>query len=327
MAQRLLEAGERVVDVPAKLAARARLLDTGHGRKNDPGDARTVAVVALRTKGLRQVVPDDERLALRLMSERRRELVRSRTKTVNHLHQLLMELLPASAEQKLTATKAKALLATVRPRHPAGKARKQLAVDFLDDLVILDRKIKDIDKRLKAAVEATKSSVTDIKGVGITTAAVILGEVGDIRRFPSKHHFASYTGTAPIEVSSGEVERHRLSRAGNRKLNSALHHAAMSHKRTDEQGIAYYGRKLAAGKGKRGALRCMKRRLSDAVYRALVDDLARAEAAGPEGHLGATTKSCASDPTPMVSPSDKSLTGPATPDATPAPARAVKRAS
>jgi transposase len=327
LAQRLIAEGETVVDVPPKLATRARVFDTGHGRKNDPGDARTVAVVAVRTKGLRRVVPDDERLALRLMSERRRELVHSRTKTVNHLHQLLMELLPAGAEQKLTATKAKTLLSTVRPRHPAGKARKQLAVDFLDDLVILDRKIKDIDKRLKAAVEATKTSITAIKGVGITTAAVILGEVGDIRRFPSKHHFASYTGTAPIEVSSGEVERHRLSRAGNRKLNSALHHAAMSHKRTDEQGIAYYGRKLAAGKGKRGALRCMKRRLSDAVYRALVDDLARAEAAGPEGHSGATTKSCASDPTPMVSPSEQSLTGPANPDATPAAAQAVKRAS
>jgi len=116
LAQRLVADGETVVDVPPKLATRARIFDTGHGRKNDPGDARTVAVVAVRTKGLRQVVLDDERLALRLMSERRRELVQSRTKTVNHLHQLLMELLPAGAEQKLTATKAKALLATVRPK-------------------------------------------------------------------------------------------------------------------------------------------------------------------------------------------------------------------
>src|SRR4051812_13667947 len=143
LAQRLVADGETVVDVPPKLATRARIFDTGHGRKNDPGDARTVAVVALRTNGLRQVVLDDERLALRLMSERRRELVRSRTRTVNHLHQLLMELLPAGAEQNLTAVKAKALLATVRPRHAAGKARRQLAVDFLDDLVTLDRKIKE----------------------------------------------------------------------------------------------------------------------------------------------------------------------------------------
>lgn len=326
LAQRLVADGENVVDVPPKLATRARIFDIGHGRKNDPGDARTVAVVALRTKGLRQVVLDDERLALRLMSERRRELVQSRTKTVNHLHQLLMELLPAGAEQKLTAVKAKALLGTVRPRHAAGKARRQLAVDFLDDLVTLDRKIKDINARIKTAVEATGTTITSIKGVGFTTAAVVLGEVGDVRRFPSKHHFASYTGTAPIEVSSGEVERHRLSRAGNRKLNSALHHAAMSHKRTDDAGIAYYGKKLADGKGKKGALRCMKRRLSDAVYRALVEDQAKAEVAGREGHSGATLQSSASDPTPMVSPSDKSLTQPAAAEITP-PRTRVKRAS
>src|SRR4051794_7989840 len=139
LAQRLVADGESVLDVPPKLATRARIFDTGHGRKNDPGDARTVAVVALRTKGLRQVVADDERLALRLMTERRRELVRARTKTVNQLHQLLMELLPAGAQRNLTAAKAKTLLATVRPRHAAGTARRQLAADLLDDLVTFDR--------------------------------------------------------------------------------------------------------------------------------------------------------------------------------------------
>ena len=326
LAQRLVADGETVVDVPPKLSTRARIFDTGHGRKNDPADARTIAVVALRTKGLRQVVADDERIALRLMSDRRRELVRSRTQTVNHLHQLLMELLPAGAEQKLTATKAKALLATVRPRAAAGKARRQLAVDLVDDLVTLDRKIKDINGRLKTAVEASGTSITSIKGVGITTAAVVLGEVGDIRRFPSRHHFASYTGTAPIEVSSGEVERHRLSRAGNRKLNSALHHAAMSHKRTDTAGIAYYGRKVAEGKGKKGALRCMKRRLSDAIYRALLDDIARVEVAGPAGQSGATRDSSAAARSPMDSTSERSLTRPAMPNATPSK-KPVKKAS
>jgi transposase len=327
LAQRLVADGESVVDVPPKLATGARIFDTGHGRKNDPADARTVAVVALRTKGLRIVTLDDDRLALRLMTERRRELVRSRTRTVNHLHQLLMELIPSGADYKLTASKAKALLATVRPRDIAGKTRRQLAADLIDDVTVLDRKLKDIERRLQEAVEATGTTLTTINGVGTITAAAVLGEVGDVRRFSSKHHFASYTGTAPIEVSSGEVERHRLSRAGNRKLNSALHHAAIAHKRYDPAGIAYYGRKLAEGKGKKGALRCMKRRFSDAIYRALLEDLARAEGAGPEGHSGATLQSSASDPTPMVSPSDKSLTGPAERDATPAPRKQVKRAS
>jgi transposase len=326
LAQRLVADGETVIDVPPKLSTRARAFDTGHGRKTDATDARTVAVVALRTPGLRYVGLDDDRVALRLMSERRRELVKARTKAINHLHQMLMELTPGGAQRNLSAAKAKAALSKVRPRAGAPKARKQLALDLLEDVVQLDAKLKSIEARLKIAVEETGSSLIDITGVGVVTAATILGEVGDIRRFPSKHHFATYNGTAPLEASSGEVTRHRLSRSGNRRLNSALHHAAMSHKRHDPQGIAYYGRKVAAGKGRKGALRCLKRRLSDVIYRHLVDDLARAGEAGPEGHSGATMKSSASDPTPMVSPSDKSLTGPADPNATPDEA-AVKRAS
>jgi transposase len=318
LAQRLVADGETVLDVPPKLSTRARIFDRGHGRKNDPVDARTVAVVALRTKGLRQVVLDDELIALRLMSERRADLVRTRTATVNHLHQLLMELIPAGAERKLTATKAKALLATVRPRDVAGRTRRQLAVDLVEDLSATDRKLKELDKRLREAVAATGTTLTDIKGVGVATAATLLGEVGDVRRFPSKHHFATYNGTAPRQYSSGGVDTRRLSRAGNRKLNHALHIIALSHKRYDTAGGEYYARKLAAGKGKKGALRCLKRRLSDVVFRTLVHDLELREVAGPEGHSGATTKSGAADRSPLISTSEKSLTGPAEPDATPA---------
>ncbi len=317
LAQRLVADGETVLDVPPKLSSRARIFDRGHGRKNDPADARTVAVVALRTRGLREVVPDDEMIALRLMSERRAVLVRSRTATVNHLHQLLMELIPAGAERKLTASKAKALLATVRPRDVAGRTRRQLAVDLVEDLTGIDRKLKDLDKRLSEAVEATGTTLTDIKGVGVATAAMVLGEVGDVRRFPSKHHFATYNGTAPREWSSGGVDTRRLSRAGNRKLNHALHIIALSHKRYDKRGSEYYARKLAAGKGKKGALRCLKRRLSDVVFRTLVEDRAQREGAGPVGQSGATTTSCATDRSPMVSTSEKPLAGPADPDATP----------
>ena len=272
LAQRLVADGERVLDVPAKLSTRVRSLSTGHGRKTDPADAHAVAVVGLRKSGLTEVVVDDETVALRLLSERRRDLVRSRTQTVNRLHQVLMELIPAGAPQKLTATKARALLATVRPRDVAGKARRQLAADFIDDVTALDRKLKTIEKRIAEAVEATGTTLTDIVGVGPITAALILGEVGNVARFPSKHHFASYTGTAPLDASSGDVIRHRLSRAGNRQLNHALHIIAMVHKRYDPRGADYYARKLAAGKGTKGALRCLKRRLSDVVFRALVDD-------------------------------------------------------
>jgi hypothetical protein len=146
---------------------------------------------------------------------------------------------------------------------------------------------------------------------------MLLGETGDVRRFPSKHHFATYNGSAPREWSSGGVDTHRLSRAGNRKLNHALHIIAMTHKRYDARGGEYYARKLAAGKGKKGALRCLKRRLSDVIFRTLVEDRERRQAAGPEGQSGATTKSCAADRTPMISTSEKPLTGPADADATP----------
>ncbi len=318
LAQRLVSDGETVLDVPPKLSTRARIFDRGHGRKNDPTDARTVAVVALRTKGLRTVVLDDELIALRLMSERRTDLVRTRTATVNHLHQLLMELIAAGADRKLTATKAKALLATVRPRDVAGRTRRQLAVDLVEDLTATDRRLKELDKRLREAVGATGTKLTDIKGVGVATAAMLLGETGDIRRFPSKHHYATYNGSAPREWSSGGVDTRRLSRAGNRKLNHALHIIAMTHKRYDERGGEYYARKLAGGKGRKGALRCLKRRLSDVIFRTLVEERERREAAGPEGQSGASTNSCAADRAPMISTSEKPLTGPADADATPA---------
>ena len=309
LAQRLVADGEMVLDVPPKLSTRARIFDVGHGRKNDPGDARTVAVVALRTKNLRQVVVDDEMVALRLMSERRRDLVRTRTATVNRLHQLLMELIPAGAAGHLTAKKAKALLATVRPRDIAGKTRRQLAADLIDDLEVLDKKLKELLRRLKTAVEASGTTVTEIKGVGVATAALILGEVGDVRRFPSRHHFATYTGTAPLEVSSGEVDRHRLSRSGNRQLNHALHVIALANARSDERGRAYLAKKLAAGKGRKGALRCLKKRLSDQVYRCLVDDIERRAQRSPGGQSGTSLASSATGLHPDTGTSEQPHTG------------------
>jgi len=283
LAQRLVSDGERVVDVPSKLSIRARAIDTGHGRKNDPSDAHAVAVVGLRTRGLPEVVVDDQTVAMRLLSERRRDLVRSRTQAVNRLHQVLAELVPSGAQRHLTVARARELLGTVRPRDAAGRARRQLAVDLVDDTVVAERKIKAVDARIAEAVAASGTHLTDIVGVGVVTAATILAEVGDVARFATADHFASYTGTAPLEASSGEVVRHRLSRAGNRRLNSALHVVALSNKRYDPRGKAYYERKLAAGKGTKGSLRCLKRRLSDVVFRVLVEDRAAADPGGADG--------------------------------------------
>jgi transposase len=306
LAQRLLSDGERVLDVPSKLSTRVRAMDTGHGRKNDPADAHAVAVVGLRTAGLREVRVDDQMVSLRLLSARRRDLVRSRTQAVNRLHQALMELIAAGAPRGLSAGHARKLLATVRPRDIAGKTRRQVAVDLIDDVAVLDRKLKLIETRIGQAVAATGTTLTDIVGVASITAAVILGEVGEVARFGTADAFASYTGTAPLEVSSGEVTRHRLSRAGNRRLNSALHIAAMANKRHDPRGKAYYAKKIDAGKGKKGALRCLKRRLSDVVFRQLVVEAALRS---PGGQMGATLTSSAADLIPMANTSEKPQPG------------------
>lgn len=313
LAQRLVADGETVVDVPAKLSARARVFSTGHGRKTDATDAHSIAVVAVHTTGLTQVTVDGELVALRLLADRRDELAGARTRTVNRLHRLLLELIPAGAPRFLSATQAKALLATVRPRDVAGRTRRQLAAELLADIVVLDRKLKDSEKRLTDAVAATGSGLPDLYGIGPVGAARILGDVGNIARFRSRAHFASWTGTAPIDASSGQQVRHRLSRAGNRRLNRVLHIMAIVQIRHDTPGRDYYRRKLAAGKTPMEALRCLKRRLSDVIFRHFTADAATKTEAGPGGHAGATIESSAAGPTPAASSSEKSLPGPAGP--------------
>ena len=121
-------------------------------------------------------------------------------------------------------------------------------------------------------MEASGTTLTQIFGVGPILAARIIGTVGNVGRFPTKAHFASYAGTAPLEASSGQVVRHRLSMAGNRKLNYALHMVAVCQARSDARGGAYYRKKIAEGKSHKEALRCLKRRVCDAVFRSLQED-------------------------------------------------------
>jgi len=147
-----------------------------------------------------------------------------------------------------------------------------LASEVLRDVRTLDRKIADLNRRIEAEVEASGSTLTEIFGVGPILAARIIGTVGDVGRFPTKAHFASYSGTAPLETSSGEVVRHRLSLAGNRKLNYALHMVAVCQARSAARGGTYYHKKIEEGKSRKEALRCLKRRISDAVFRSLVAD-------------------------------------------------------
>jgi transposase len=316
LAQRLVENGEHVLDVPAKLAARVRLFDTGHNRKTDALDAHSIAVVAVRTPGLRILAADGELEALRMLTDRRDELAHQRVQTVNRLQRLLSELVPGQRKRDLSAAQAKAMLATVRPRDIAGKTRRRMAAEQIADLVAVDAKLKKIQAELKTAVLARGSSLMDIHGVGPAGAARVLADVGDVARFADRNRFASWTGTAPLDASSGEQNRHRLSRAGNRRMNHTLHIAAIVQIRHDTEGRAYYRRKLDAGKTPMEALRCLKRRLSDVVYRQLVADNNAATAAldaDPGGHSGATQESSAADLPPRIDTSDKPLPGPAQP--------------
>ena len=317
LAQRLMEAGERVVDVPAKLAARARLLDTGHGRKTDAHDAHSVAVAAVRAKDLRVLAPDGQLEALRMLVDHRDQLSNQRVATVNRLQRLLAELTPGHAKKDVTALQAKAILASVRPRDIAGKTRRRVAADELANLIAIEKKVKALTIEIKAIVKERGSNLMDLSGVGPVVAARILADVGDVARFADRNRFASWTGTAPLDASSGEQTRHRLSRAGNRRMNRMLHIAATTQIRLDTEGRAYYRRKLADGKTRMEAMRCLKRRISDAVYRQLVADAraaGNAEAGtGPGGHCGATQESSAVDLPPHIDTSDQPLPGPAKP--------------
>jgi len=311
--QRLIASGERVLDVPAKLAARARVFDTGQGRKTDATDAHAIVMVALRDKGLREVRTDPDLAVLRMLCDRRDELSRARAQALNRLHRLFLDLLPGGAPVKKSARQYQALLATVRPRDPAGRTRRRMAAEELADLHRLDGKLKAMKAELKTAVQAAGSHLMDIHGIGPAGAARILADVGDVARFPDRNHFASWTGTAPIDASSGQHLRHRLSRAGNRRLNHVLYMAGIVQLRNDTPGRAYYRRKLAAGKTPMEAMRCLRRRLSDVVYRQLAADTRGQHNASPGGHPGASLTSSAAGLPPDTGTSDQPLPGPAHP--------------
>ena len=192
IAHRLVHDGETVLDVPAKLSAQVRVFATGNGRKSDPVDAHSVAMVALRTPNLVRVQLDADLQVMGMLADRRDELGRARTQTINRLHRLLLELLPGGAKKYLSAMQARKLVATVKPRDPVGKTRRRLVVELIGELEAIDRKIKAVDKDLKAQVLARGSTLMDLHGIGPAGAARLLADVGDIHRFADRDRFASY---------------------------------------------------------------------------------------------------------------------------------------
>jgi transposase len=283
----LVAAGEQVLDVPPGLGARVRLLASGDTNKNDPDDARSVAVAALRSAGCRPVRADDHAMVLKVWAKRHRDLGRARTQVACRLHAVLCELVPGGFSKRISAAQAARVLSQVTPSGAVAQARCELAGDFLEDLRRIDAQMREARKKLAAAVQACGTTLTEIFGVGPVVAAVVIGEAADPARFASRDHFAACNGTAPVEVSSGNRKVHRLSRRGNRRLSHAVHMAAVTQvSQRHSDGRACYDKKIAEGKTPKEALRALKRQVSDAIYKRLKEDAARTATGSEQGRGG-----------------------------------------
>ena len=276
LAQQLVAADEVVVDVPATLAARTRLLGNGRTNKNDPNDALSVAVTALRHRELRTVTTAGYSELLRLLAKRHIDLSNQRTRLVARLHALATELSPGGIAKKLNSTDAAKFLATVTPTDAVAQLRWDLIAELADDIARLEAQTKQSERRLRDAVAASGSTVTNIYGIGPIIAAMLIGNTGNIARFANRDRYAAYNGTAPVEFSSSGRIVHRVSQRGNRTLNHALHLAAMCQLRQrHSDGRAYFERRVADGKTNKEAIRALKRQISNNVYRHLVADTHR----------------------------------------------------
>jgi hypothetical protein len=222
---------------------------------------------------------------------------------------VLCDLVPGGYQKEISAAHAARILAQAAPSGAVALARAELAAEFLADLRHLDGQLRDTRKKLAAAVRASGTSLTQVFGVGPVIAGTIIGDVGDVARFPGRDHFASYNGTAPVEVSSGNRTIHRLSLRGNRRINHAIHMAAITQLRhKHSEGRAYYDKKVIEGKTHKEALRSLKRKVSDAIFARLQADARQAREKGPGGQPGNGSDSSAASSHP-----ERQLFGPATP--------------
>ena len=276
LSQQLVAVGERVLDVPAMLASRVRVLGTGQSTKTDPNDARSIAVAALRAPSLTVVRPADHVTVCRLLAKRHTDTARWRTKLCCRLHALVGELVPGGIDKEVVVNQARSLLEGIEPADVAALERRRQALELIDEIEHLDVVVRDSRARITTVVEASGTTLREIFGVGPIVACMLIGYSGDPTRFETANRYAAYTGCAPIEFSSGGRVTHRLSRRGNRRLNHAIHSAAITQIRYPHSpGRGYYERKLADGKTPREAIRALKRRLSDIVWRHLIADARR----------------------------------------------------
>jgi transposase len=184
LAQQLVAAGEQVLDVPPKLAARVRLLEAGDTSKNDPNDALSVAVAALRSKAPRPVIAEDHAVVLKVWAKRHRDLARARNQAACRLHAVLCDLVPGGTRKEITAAQARRILHQVRPSGAVAEARCELAAEFLAGIGRLHAQLRETRKKLAEAVRASGTTVTGVFGVGPVVAGTVIGDVRHVSRFP-----------------------------------------------------------------------------------------------------------------------------------------------
>jgi transposase len=278
----LLGAGQAVVRVPPKMMAEQRRTARTRG-KSDPIDAAAVARAALREPGLPAACHDEASRELKLLVDRREDLLGQRTATINRLRWRVHELEPSWAPQPKSLARARhqRLLAARLEGLPGVVA--ELARDELADVTELTGRVNDLEKRISALAAQAAPALLAMPGVGALTAAKIVGEAAGVSRFKSEAAFARHAGIAPIPVWSGATNgRVRLTRSGNRQLNAAIHRIAVTQIRLGGPGKAYYDKKKAEGKTTAEALRCLKRRIARTVYKHLNTDDAAKRAALPQ---------------------------------------------
>jgi transposase len=271
LARLLLQAGEDVREVPAFLTHRERKKSPSKG-KSDPADAVAIARVVARGEGL----SSPERCAvfedLKMLTDHRDQLVRARTRLINRTHKDLVVSHPGYEKRIPKLNSKKNLTAALALLRGNVSVRARLIRERVAEIRRLDSKVAAVEKDIAAKVKESGSTLTELEGIGFVVAAKVLGEVGNPTRIRSQGSFAMLSGTAPLEASSGATKRHRLNRGGNRQLNYALHMMARARLNRDADTKAYVARLRIEGKSDKEAMRCLKRHLSNVVYRQLVID-------------------------------------------------------
>jgi transposase len=275
----LLTAGEQVLQVSPKLMARSRRAGRQLG-KSDPIDALAVARVALREPTLPVARLDGESRELKLLVDHREDLVGERTRVQNRLLWHLHELEPGWQIPARGLTRSKVLNEVARRLQAHRGLASEIARELVQRLAELTTSVNRLQRRIEALAAALAPSLLAMPGCAGLTAAKLVAETADVRRFRSEAAFARYNGTAPIPVWSGNQQRHRLNRGGNRQLNAALHRIAITQLRLGGQARAYVTRRMSLGNSKTEAIRLLRRQLSDEVYRRLrLDSVDRSYAA------------------------------------------------